>query len=323
MFLAEDKLTREIKSLFASNLELKCAISYWGKHAIDLLKINTDSPNLKIICCLKGGKSDPKLIRKFGPRARQLDNLHSKVIWTPKRAIVSSANASSNGLPIDDINRRTMRGLIEAGVLIEDKDSLAQINQWFDTKYDEAAAITEADLRQAEIDRRTGFQAKACELIDLSLEDMKTRRFCVLLYNGECTDQQDKEVAEIDPYTSALKDISWFVDHRNHYKRYPSGKIALTFSTSPSRKRKPIYKCAYHFNEQTKWPRLSDGGYVVFCTKVRPGDGVQMPNIKIGPKTINALKEILSKRKQILKYDLDDKKGQGFSSWQDLHELMA
>src|ERR1700720_669412 len=38
----------------------------------------TERRNIEVICCLKGGKSDPGTIGKFGWRAGQNDKLHAK-----------------------------------------------------------------------------------------------------------------------------------------------------------------------------------------------------------------------------------------------------
>src|SRR5688572_704206 len=89
---------------------LRIAIAYWGADSLKMLGLNPKHTDLRLVCCLKGGKSDPDEIKKFGRRCRQNDKLHAKVIWSPKAAIVGSANASSNGLPEEE----TMaKGLIE------------------------------------------------------------------------------------------------------------------------------------------------------------------------------------------------------------------
>jgi hypothetical protein len=102
---------------------------------------------LEIVCCLKGGKSDPKVISRFGSRARQNDKLHAKVIWTRRAAIVSSANASSNGLPEEE---QTAAGLIEAGILVDRPPELVAIRKWFDRLYSQAKKIARADLQAAQ-----------------------------------------------------------------------------------------------------------------------------------------------------------------------------
>jgi hypothetical protein len=145
-FLAGPDLTGEMQRLVASRSELKIAIAYWGRNALSLLDLDPKRPELKVVCCLSGGKSDPAVIELFHKRTRQNDKLHAKVIWTPKGAIVGSANASSNGLPEEE---SAAIGLVEAGVFLDDEEDLAKIEAWFDKQYDEARTIEPSDLEEA------------------------------------------------------------------------------------------------------------------------------------------------------------------------------
>jgi hypothetical protein len=127
------------------------AIAYWGAHALTLLKVKPERRNVRVVCCLKGGKSDPDIISKFKQRAKQHDKLHAKVIWTPHAAVVGSANASSNGLPEEDFKAT---GLIEAGVYVDDQATLDDIQVWFNELYSERAnKITDTDLKKARLAR--------------------------------------------------------------------------------------------------------------------------------------------------------------------------
>ena len=147
-FLHEEQLTRAIRRLTGSRkTKVKLAVAYWGSGSLRLLGLDPSRSNLEIVCCLKGGKSDPNVISRFGSRARQNDKLHAKVIWTRRAAIVSSANASSNGLPEEE---QTAAGLIEAGILVDRPPELVAIRKWFDRLYGRAKKITCADLQAAQ-----------------------------------------------------------------------------------------------------------------------------------------------------------------------------
>jgi hypothetical protein len=149
-FLDGRALTAAMKRLVSKPGKIKIAISYWGKHALTLLKLDTTNKNIVVLCCLKGGKSAPKVIKKFRNRARQCDRLHAKVLWTQNEAIVGSANASSNGMPREE---DLAAGLIEAGVLITDSGELKRIETWFDRYYESetlSRPISKADLEAAE-----------------------------------------------------------------------------------------------------------------------------------------------------------------------------
>jgi hypothetical protein len=145
-FLHGKALTVRMADLCRTRTSLKIAIAYWGQSSLKLLHLNPARTNVKLLCCLKGGKSDPDIIGRFHTRARQRDNLHAKVIWTPHGAIVGSANASSNGLPEEE---DSADGLIEAGIFVTDDTTLRAIEQWFDRQYKSARHIAKADLNAA------------------------------------------------------------------------------------------------------------------------------------------------------------------------------
>jgi hypothetical protein len=149
-FLAGQQLTKATRAVVARRGPVKAAIAYWGKDALQLLRLNPRRKTTKIICCLQNGKSDPSIIAKFGSRARHSDKLHAKVIWTPTAAIVGSANASSNGLPEEE---DLITGLIEAGIYIEDENILNAIESWFDQQFRKAKKVKKADLKRAQIAR--------------------------------------------------------------------------------------------------------------------------------------------------------------------------
>lgn len=72
-------------------------MAFWGKGAESL--IFPRPPHLQIVCNLKSGATNPKVIESI-PRAfvRQHDALHAKVYIGDDTAIICSANASANGL---------------------------------------------------------------------------------------------------------------------------------------------------------------------------------------------------------------------------------
>lgn len=146
-FLPERELTSEIRKLLKNTTKAKVAVAYWGGGALDLLGLNPQMSSLEVVCCLKGGKSDPDVIKHFGKKAKQHDDLHAKVFWTPKGAIVGSANASSNGMPGEE---NISGSLIEAGMIVRDRDALAKIAVWFDNLYEKKSRkVTKTDLDDA------------------------------------------------------------------------------------------------------------------------------------------------------------------------------
>ncbi|WP_441256790.1 phospholipase D family protein [Bradyrhizobium sp. 482_C4_N1_1] len=153
-FLYGSELTQRIKELCRIEGRIDLAIAYWGSQALELLPLEPGRTNIRIVCCLSGGKSAPEVIKQFGERARQCDNIHAKVIWTSKGAIVSSANASSNGLPEEE---SLASSLLEAGVFVDDQTELDQIETWFERLFKTGSErIDDLDLRAAAAARPPG-----------------------------------------------------------------------------------------------------------------------------------------------------------------------
>ena len=151
-FLHGASLTQKIKDLCEASTRIDLAVAYWGSSALDILSLDPSSPYVRAVCCLKGGKSAPEVIARFGDRARQRDDLHAKVIWTENGAIVGSANASSNGLPDEE---GLASGLLEAGVLVDGIPELKQVELWFNKLFnDESREITAKDLKLAALARQ-------------------------------------------------------------------------------------------------------------------------------------------------------------------------
>jgi hypothetical protein len=189
-------MTNEIARLLASESTAKVAVAYWGQDALRLLKLKPDRSDLRVLCCLRGGKSDPGIIRRFGNRARQIDNLHAKVFWTPKGAIIGSANASANGLPEED---DIANNLIEAGVFLNDENELAKIERWFNQLYESGREITKSDLENAARERaaRTGGRVPKRSFVESLINnpsEFSQQRIYFYFYNDFCSQEENDSV---------------------------------------------------------------------------------------------------------------------------------
>ena len=200
-FLHGSALTKEIQQMVKTRSDIKIAVAYWGKNALKLTKLSTRRKDIRLICCLKGGKSDPEIVEKFGNRIRQHDTLHAKVIWTSDRAVVSSANMSSNGLPLEEEN---LKGLVEAGVVRTDPDELSKIKRWFDEKYRSARLITKGDLEKAKEARPLGGWGQRPvkrSLIDAlrngGPQEFKQQRIAFALWKNPMSQAQQKGVRKL------------------------------------------------------------------------------------------------------------------------------
>lgn len=128
MFLDSDSNTIEIKKLLKCGSNVDCAVAFIGGNSSALLP---DLPqNSRIICNLDSAATNPYAVKQLidrGFEVRSCNFLHAKVYIGKDKAIVSSANLSSNGLSLSEDEK----GWLEAGYLVTDKTEISKIKEWF------------------------------------------------------------------------------------------------------------------------------------------------------------------------------------------------
>lgn len=128
----------------ASGNNVSCAVAFWGSGAdgtIGAVRQRT----VRIICNLDTGGTNPEAIvelMRAGAQVRQHDRLHAKVYIADKEAIVTSANASTNGLGIEG---SALAHWIETGVIIPTSEAVG----WFDALWEKSRPIFAHDLKRA------------------------------------------------------------------------------------------------------------------------------------------------------------------------------
>lgn len=120
----------------------RCAVAFWGKGAET--RVGDDA---RIICNLKMGGTNPAVIEKLMQRlgsdcVRQHDSLHAKVYIGRESAIITSANASANGLGFEG----TTSTWQEAGVRVRE---VSTVEKWFTDLWKRGTEITDEDLKAA------------------------------------------------------------------------------------------------------------------------------------------------------------------------------
>ena len=142
-FLQGQTLQRQITTLL-SDRPLDCAVAFWGLGAHK--RLGTAHGLVRILCNLSMGGTNPHAIRALQRTVpvRQLDDLHAKVYIGRSEMIVSSANASTNGLGFND-----SVGWMEAGYRTRDHVDVAR--QWFELQWQRGREVTEQDLEAAQI----------------------------------------------------------------------------------------------------------------------------------------------------------------------------
>jgi hypothetical protein len=144
-FLFGPRLRDAIYRATASG-NVDCAVAFWGEGAEEMFS-NMEGRRLRIICNLRMGGTNPEVISKIRNFARvhHSDTLHAKVYLGSTAAVITSANASANGLGVDEGSSSHWE---EAGYLVSD---MAEIRNWFERLSRRSKSVTEADLERAKL----------------------------------------------------------------------------------------------------------------------------------------------------------------------------
>lgn len=121
-----------------------CAVAFWGRGSEPLVLGKRDA---RVICNLQMGGTNPKVIEQLlrsSVAVRQMDDLHAKVYIGTEWAVVTSANASINGLGIES----ETASWLEAGTRLP----ATAATPWFDAIWQRGREITGDDLLRASIE---------------------------------------------------------------------------------------------------------------------------------------------------------------------------
>jgi len=140
-----------LKRALAEADRASLAIAFWGAGA-ERLFAGWQGRTLRIICNLSLGGTNPAaitLLRQLpGAEVRQLSDLHAKLVLTDHQLVVGSANASTNGLGLE---QDEVAGWREIGMLSDDPGDLRSAAAWFRSQWQAALPITQADLDAAAV----------------------------------------------------------------------------------------------------------------------------------------------------------------------------
>ncbi len=147
-FLTGVELYNSVK-MIASGSNPSFAVAFWGSGSNEL--VSDITKNAKIICNLAMGGTNPFVIEeimKAGVTVRQNDILHAKVYMNETSVVVSSSNASANGLGLEGNEQKTWE---EAGVFSDNPEIIAQTKHWFSRIWESSKEISDEDLKLAKI----------------------------------------------------------------------------------------------------------------------------------------------------------------------------
>ena len=120
------------------------AVAFWGRGAGDLIG-DPKGRTIRLICNLRMGGTNPDVIAdlmQLGIAVQQSDRLHAKVYIGDTHAVVTSANASINGLGLEG---NELAGWIETGVELTAQETLP----WFEQQWKDSNPVSQQDLKFA------------------------------------------------------------------------------------------------------------------------------------------------------------------------------
>ena len=124
--------------------DVRCAVAFWGRGAETRL-VPSSNRTVRIICNLATGGTNPDVIERLIARradVRHNSLLHAKVYIGDQTSIVTSANASINGLGLEG---EEIANWIEAGAEI----SSESVVSWFEELWEASPPVSQRDLDKA------------------------------------------------------------------------------------------------------------------------------------------------------------------------------
>lgn len=201
MFVTSSEYEKVVTSILEEEEELFVAVAFWGYGADSIIN-RRSGKTVKLICNLASGATNPDVIGalrgKQGVCLKQHDRLHAKVFVGSKRALVGSANLSSNGLNLEGAE---ISGWEEAGLVTTDAKEIGAIKKWFDAMWRESREIKDCELEDARRkwkERRAtrvniSSSSRGFSLAELSLEEISDRRIYLVIYRNQLSDEAVKE----------------------------------------------------------------------------------------------------------------------------------
>ncbi|MGT2505596.1 phospholipase D family protein [Cupriavidus basilensis] len=135
---------QQLTSAQPADKALRIAVAFWGDSAQTVI---AEGRLYRIICNLTQGGTNPAVVKALrampNVEIRHLSSLHAKVVIADKKAIVGSANFSTDGLGLDGVCES---GWVEAAAVL---DAVA-VEDWFDIHWRAASEVSDEALANAE-----------------------------------------------------------------------------------------------------------------------------------------------------------------------------
>ncbi len=142
---------------------LDLAVAFWGKGAVEELKLEEVRP-IRVLLELQSGGTNPAEVRRLMDLAhvevRQLTRLHAKAYIANDAVVIGSTNASANGLGSEGSESTRWH---ELAMRTNDGAVVRDTQQWFEEKWAESRPITPSELKTTELEwkKRQRFRPRA------------------------------------------------------------------------------------------------------------------------------------------------------------------
>lgn len=236
MFLTSKTYFTATKNLVSDNQKIDIAVAFWGKGASDL--ISDPGKKFRVICNLNSGGTNPSVISSMlenkNLKIRTLDKLHAKVIISENKAIVGSANFSSNGLNLE--GDLVHQGWEEAGIEVKNKIAVAEIQVWFDELWKSSKPITPSMLENAHIawDARTPYRpVSTSKLLDMNPSDLSNRNLVVGVWQENLSQDGESKLQEVNAANSAINKENMFDIYEDWLDLLDEGQDVLDIRIGP------------------------------------------------------------------------------------------
>lgn len=277
-FIHSGENTGTITNLLQFQGKIKCAVAFLGLASIELLR--NSSPETKIICNLESGATNPYAIEQLitlGIQVKTIGNLHTKVYLVEgEQAVVGSANLSANGLSYED---GEVNGWLEAGVLVKDKETLAEINTWFDMQWEVALEITPSLIENTKKlwERKRNKRVTAnnnnsiLELLRNHPEDFKDKNIFIAIYRSDTPSEGATEKFEEVKNTFTVGTVG--IDFFENWEGLPEDSYFISIYYGP-REGIKIDKYYYLTFKKNKNISISDESSITLLSEERSIDGM-------------------------------------------------
>jgi hypothetical protein len=144
-FVTGRRLTEAVQRILAHESR-DMAVAFWGHGACNRLALPIDAKGSRVICDARSGGCNPTALAELLTRnvaIQDVPGLHAKVYIGSNGVVVTSANASTNGLGeegddfLDDL---------EAGYVSERQEDIRKARQWFDATWVRGRPVTKDEL---------------------------------------------------------------------------------------------------------------------------------------------------------------------------------